>query len=425
MADTGDESQLTPALALHIVQRMGEAGQPPEQGIRHINVGNETYLRILEQEYLDRLLVSSRGSSFKLVQGFYGGGKTHFLFCVRDLAWSKGFITSLVNLSPSECPYDDPVKVYRAVATRVCLPPDVEGMEPVTSFPEILRRQVDERLESLGRDRFLLWLQKSLGRKPVDSHSFRRAAIELMTAYVTGQYDKEQVMEAWLRGEPVPRQETRAFGVYDSIERSNGFSMLRSLCQLVVALDYPGTVLMFDEVDRNLSLDRRKIQIIGDNLRQVIDLCGRSMLPGVLFLYAAPPVFMETVVPDYPALSQRLKNPVPLSERSPQAPVIDLEKLDLEPEPLLRSIGEHLIDTFEVAHGLRLTPPIQAGNLINFAKAAATYSLEVGHRRLFVKCYLDFLGSQVLDGEVEISLQDAEQLLRSGTLVEEDDYADY
>ena len=42
-----NQPPLDPALANHILARMGEAGQPPEHGIRHVNVGNEHFLEIL------------------------------------------------------------------------------------------------------------------------------------------------------------------------------------------------------------------------------------------------------------------------------------------------------------------------------------------------------------------------------------------
>ena len=52
---------LSPELARHILQRVGESGQPPEQGISHLNVGNHSYLDIIEQEYLRRLKHKHRG----------------------------------------------------------------------------------------------------------------------------------------------------------------------------------------------------------------------------------------------------------------------------------------------------------------------------------------------------------------------------
>src|SRR5690606_23163187 len=108
-------------LAAHILQRLGEAGQPPDMGIGWINVGNESFLQVLTQEYFQKLLLS--GSSFKLVQGYFGGGKTHFLLCVRELAHKHQFATALVELSPTECPYDDSLRVYQAVSRRISSPP--------------------------------------------------------------------------------------------------------------------------------------------------------------------------------------------------------------------------------------------------------------------------------------------------------------
>jgi hypothetical protein len=135
-------NDLTQPIARHIISRMGEAGQPPEFGIRFVNVGNENLLEILALDYLDRLLSGARGSAFKLVQGYYGGGKTHFLHCVRDLAWQRGFLTAVVNLSPSECPYEDPYRVYKAVVTALTTPPREPGLEPSRGLPEIGRAHV-------------------------------------------------------------------------------------------------------------------------------------------------------------------------------------------------------------------------------------------------------------------------------------------
>src|SRR5690554_5218151 len=107
---------IDPRVASHILQRLGESGQPPEFGVEWINVGNESYLKVLESEYFERQLKG--GASFKLVQGYFGGGKTHFLYCVRDMAWRHGFAVAVVELSPTECPYDDTLKVYATVARR-------------------------------------------------------------------------------------------------------------------------------------------------------------------------------------------------------------------------------------------------------------------------------------------------------------------
>ena len=407
--------ELSAPIARHILARMGEAGQPPDMGISWVNVGNESYLEIIAREYLDKLLSGGRGSAFKLVQGYYGSGKTHFLHVVRDLSWQRGFLTALVQLSPKECPYEDPLKVYRAVVSALNLPPRFPSAEPVRSIGDILRSFADgleERKTPEERDR---WLKRTALRLPVDSHSFRRATAGFLQCLWNDDSEGEALLEAWLRADSVPKPDLKRFGIYDLIDQGTAFASLRSLCQTLTGYGYPGLVLMFDEVDRNLSLSHRRIAALGDNLRQVIDLCGSSQLPGVLFLYAVPPEFLRLVVPEYPALDQRLTSPLPLSIRSPQSPLIDLEKLDLEPIELLLQLGSRLLEIFQKAEGWVPTETIQRGNLEALAQATSRYSFEVGHRRTFVKTWIAFLHQQRIAGESWLSEEGAEAML-SGAL---------
>jgi len=419
---------LQPELARHIIQRVGESGQPPEQGITHLNVGNGSYLHILDTEYMTRLKHNPRGSSFKLVQGYYGGGKTHFLYCVRDLAWKHGFLTSLVNLSPRECPYDDPVKVYSAVAVNLTGPPLDEGVEPTRSLTDVLRDVADDRRTALGEERSLMWIRQTAARVSTESHSFRKAAAAFMAAHLEEDAAREAVLEPWLLGESVPLSDTRPLGIFEAIEPSTGFKMLRSLSQLVSGYGLPGMVLLFDEVDRNLSLTSRKMLAVGDNLRQVIDLCGQARLPATLFLYAVPPEFLRNVVPDYPALDQRLKSPVPLCERSPQAAVIDLEHLDMDPVALLSAIGERLMTIFERAWAWEADPSIQTHNRALIANTMVDYAFEVSHRRLFVKSYVDFLYGQRSADQRRITQEETNELIQVGysslELLEDEEFLD-
>ena len=92
-------------LARAIINKLGSTGTPPEFGIEHFTVGLEPYLKVLEDEYLDGILKYNL-SSFKLITGNYGGGKTHFLYTVRDLAFRHNYCVAYVSLNPTECPFD-------------------------------------------------------------------------------------------------------------------------------------------------------------------------------------------------------------------------------------------------------------------------------------------------------------------------------
>lgn len=169
---------------------------------------------------------------------------------------------------------------------------------------------------------------------------------------------------------------------------------LRGLCQVLVALGVPGLVLAFDELDRNLSMTERRRAAVADQLRQLVDLCGREQLPGLLCLHAAPPEFMRLVVQEYPALQQRLEAPRALSLRSPQSPVIDLERLELSPRELLVQIGLKLLPVFELARGARLDRALQEQNLRLLAEELLAGSFELAHRRAFVKAAIDLFYEQ-------------------------------
>jgi len=246
---------------------------------------------------------------------------------------------------------------------------------------------------------------------PCESHSFRQAVVAYLRAEIEDDEQTSATVGAWLSGEPVTGRLVREHGIFESMTRSTAFAMLRSLCQMLSGLNLPGVVLLFDEVDRNMSVGSRRTRAIGDNLRQVIDLCGRSQLPNTLFLYAVPPEFMRNVAPDYPALYQRLQSPIPFSVRSPQAPIIDLTVLDLEPVPLLEALGERMLTVLEASRGVELDAELQHRNITLLARRCVDGEFELSHRRLFVKVFSDALFRQLADGEQDLATAREEDLV--------------
>lgn len=109
---------LTPSLARQIVEVLGSSGTPPAKGVQYFNAGNQSLLEALDQFYFSSYLQDG-GAAYKMVIGDYGSGKSHFLYCLRDLAWERGFAVSKVDLSPVETPYNDQRAVYAAVARNL------------------------------------------------------------------------------------------------------------------------------------------------------------------------------------------------------------------------------------------------------------------------------------------------------------------
>jgi hypothetical protein len=411
-----------PRLARQIIETLGQSGTPVSKGVSYYNVGNESLLNAIDRHYLGSYL-SDGGAVFKLVVGDYGSGKSHFLYCVRDRAWQRGFAVSKIDLSPRESPYDDQRRVYGAVALSLIwheLGSMSEDERGLTRFLEgTLRRLVHPHgldLEDSGVDEIpeVRAFLHTLETTAIDSLSFHKAIQGYFNALLRGQERRLESLERWLHGEevtPEDMRDLRAIGVTEKINKNNAFKMLRSLCQSVRALDYTGLALLFDEGDRMLSIGGKAEKTATDNLREVIDRC-REELPGALFMYAVPPDFLHTVVPKYPALQQRIQAANYFSRANPFSPQINLEHLDVPDEQLLEQISYRLLPIFELAYDVRLDPEIQAGNIRVLSEAARNSYLAISHRRLFVKALVTEWFRQKEEGQQAIPLDYADALIK-------------
>jgi hypothetical protein len=394
---------------------MGENGKPPELGITHVNVGNESYLRVIDSVYVQDLICTAEGSSFKLVQGTYGAGKTHFLYCVRDLAWRRRLLTAFVTISPKECPFNRPLAVYRAVAQRIERPRVASG-EEIRGVDDLLRHCVEQRVADDGPDETRAWIDRVLARGQFTRHSFRDAVAGFARAVVDAAEPDARRLGAWLRGEDISLAEAKLAGIYEVPSNENGFGMLRSLVQLVPRLGWQGCALLLDEAERRVSVDDKPTKALGetvDHLRELIDLCGRSELPRTLILYAVTPMFTEHVLPLYPALQQRLGAPIQfLGPNNPKAPVIDLEALDLEPRKLLLEVGKRLVDVARLAYDWAPADKVVQANLERLAAIVTEEQLEVGHRRFFVRLWVRLLDQLRLGKPKVLTDDDLRSLVR-------------
>lgn len=398
---------LTQSEAQHIVRKLGESGIPPTRGLEAYSVGIDSLLATLENEYL-RGYLRDGGSSFKLVVGEYGSGKSHFLYRLRDKAWDNGYVVSRTELSPKECPYDNQLKVYQAVVSSLIFHDADESVEDTQGIEAFLENHfynalktlgIDSPVTSLGLDlRAKLWLDTIL-RFKVESPSYRHAVYFYLQAVAEENEAHKRVISAWLRGETIALRDVRQFSITERMDRSVAFKMLRSLAQLIHELGYAGLVLLFDEGDRMVSIGSSRTEKVAcDNLREVIDRCAGESLPATLFVYAVPPYFVTNIAPQYEALSQRISSKVKFSRKNPFSVQISLDQLDYPGEQLLRMIGEKLLAIFELAYEVKLDRALQAKNIEQLAETCGAL-LSTSHRRHFVKSLMDILTEQRVDGE--------------------------
>lgn len=365
-------------LAKAIIHKLGSFGTPPEFGIEHFSVGVENYLRVIEDEYLKGILKFNL-SSFKLITGNYGGGKTHFLYLVRDIGWRNNYVTSYVTLSPTECPFDRLELVYKRIVQNLRTP--------------VRERQWDQPWD-LGIDVLLKhWVGTASGAGSIleqirsyDSSSFTNAVKAAVMNLLADNEDGFQEVIQWLKGEELPRELRLSYRISERVDRSNAFRMLRSLVQFVNSIGYAGLLLLFDEAERGMSIssarDKRRAL---DNLRQLIDECGNARLPGAMFFYAIPDenLLLEGSGGVYEALKQRLRSS--FTRINPMGVKIDLEDIGVNTHDFLSTLGGKLAAVFEAAYECRLEPERRDGSLKNMVETALEFqTLDVSYRRIFV-----------------------------------------
>lgn len=409
---------LTRPLARQIIEVLGSFGTPPARGVQYFNVGNASLLNALDEFYLSSYLQDG-GAAYKMVVGDYGSGKSHFLYCLRDIAWARGFAVVKVDLSPVETPYNDQRLVYAAVARNLLWHEADETISDESGLPRFLegtlQRVVGEglSLDTLNHPNYR-GLVDTVEGTPIDSAAYKAAVLAYFEALIRDQEERLESLSRWLLGVNTTPDDTkilREVGVTGKITRPNAFRMMRALAQTIRALSYSGLVLLFDEVDRMASIGGKAEKLATDTLREVIDRC-RDELPGAMFVYAVPPQFVNDVVPRYPALQQRVRAPGYFSRANHFSPQISLEKLDLAEDDLMVAIGEKLIPIYEMAFDTTLDHAIQNGNAAILANVARDVFLDVSHRRLFVKSFVTELARQQAAGERLLTEGEAVAIIR-------------
>jgi hypothetical protein len=409
MPDSIGKALLDPRLAKAIIHKLGSFGTPPEFGIEYFSVGVEQYLRVIEEEYLKDILKLNL-SSFKLITGNYGGGKTHFLYLVRNLGWRNNYVTSYVTLSPTECPFDRLELVYKRIvlSLRTAADNDVVGKSHDMGIDVLLRTWVTSSEKG-----------NVLAQTPnLESSSFSNAVKAALVNLLSDDEEGFQEVVQWLKGEEIPRELRLRYRISERIDRSNAFRMLRSLVQFISSINYSGLLLLFDEAERGMSIssarDKRRAL---DNLRQLVDECGNSRLPGAMFFYAIPDenLLLEGSGGVYEALKQRLRSS--FTRINPMGVKINLEDIGMNAEDFLNELGVKLARIFETAYDCKLDENTLKTSLKNMIGAALEFQgLDVSYRRIFVIGIIEVF-HRLKEQMVAIDREGAREVFRSKAMM--------
>ncbi len=408
-----DLNKINPLIAKSIILKLGESGTPPDYGIQFFTVGLESYLKVLEEEYLTGIIKTGL-SAFKLIIGSYGGGKTHFFYNVRELAWKNNFVVGYVPLSPQECPFDKLERVYRTIVTEIMSPMTMTEMmnhqeRGIEAFIKVWFYDIQRSLN--GTDELKEYIRSKI---KTESISFSNAIKHAFIALIENDDEKFNIIIQWLSGEGYDKNNHNKYGITEKIDKTTAIRMIRSLIQWIRQIEYSGLVLLFDEGERGMSItsSKSKMQTL-DNLREIIDECGNSKIPGAMVFYSVPDInpLIEGSGPNYEALKSRLTRGGFFQMQNPSGVQINLEKLEIGPQEFLTELGKKLSLIYEIAYGMKFQTEVIDASIKNLAEVAYEGRfLDIGYRRLFVKICIQGLNIIRFNPNVIIDMIKAKEL---------------
>lgn len=352
---------LSKDLADTIIKSVGGTGQPPRYGFQFFTVGLEDCLTIIDEEYISSH-IKKGGGSFKLIVGSYGGGKTHFLYNIRELAWKNNFVVAYIELGGSKgAPFNKLEEIYKKIVASIegPLTPEqiLQDSIQYKGIESLLKKWYYEKIEELDKhfsndrlgEEVKNYLLRGIG--PYESTSFQNAVKHSFQRLFEGDEEEFSLILQWLKGENPSKTDLRAYRISDKIDKSTAFKMLRCLNSWIKDIGYSGLIVMMDETEAQPSLSSKEKITLLVNLRELVDASVREEIKYAMFFYAVPNIdFMEGNANVYTALKDRL-NTVFNTEVNPNGAQIRLEDIwkDDGPVEMLVEMGRKLAKIYEVS----------------------------------------------------------------------------
>ncbi|NIK38877.1 hypothetical protein FHY12_001162 [Xanthomonas arboricola] len=287
------------------------AGVVPRAGQHLIQVGRIREVETLVSD-IDRLADGS--SSFRLVVGEYGAGKTFFLNLVRAIAMERKLVVASADLNPDR----------RLHAS---------GGQARSLYAELMRNLATRTKPDGGAlpgvvEKFIATAKTEAKAKDVPTEQVIRAKLEQLTELVNG-YDFADVIAAyckgfeqgneqlksdairWLRGEFSTKTDAKAaLGVRSIVDDASVYDQLKLMGRFVRLAGFSGLLVCLDELVNLYKL--ANAQARNSNYEQILRMLNDSFqgtAVGLGFVLGGTPEFLmdpRRGVYSYQALQSRL-----------------------------------------------------------------------------------------------------------------------
>jgi hypothetical protein len=336
---------------INMIDDMASEGHAPIDGCSLFGVGNDEYINIIVNHYLEKRF--SRGASAeKFIVGPFGSGKTHFVNQLSEISRLMGCVTSTVSLTKNVDVTSNNA-IYREIIQEI-RPPNSHtcGIENLmTACFEKIKKMTIQQTQTEDAANTLLknWIDSLESDSEFKYDMFGRVAKHAFDALLKDDKEMFHAAAHWIGGDFQNKEHAKILNIQRFTRSEINLVATRvnlSLYQLIKKSGFLGTVVVFDEAEQGFEIGKKKksslYSLIQSEINSIVNLKGGS----VLLMYAIHPSIKEDMM-DFPALQQRVQHNFPFGRDNPHAPLIEIDppggtKEDIQKE--LFAIGNKLTD---------------------------------------------------------------------------------
>ncbi len=293
-----------------IIQSL-KSGVTPKIGIQHIQVGRINEMKALFQ---DIEKISEGGSTFRLVIGDYGSGKTFFLSVVRSIALEKKLVTVNADLSPDRRIHATSgqarnlyAELMRNLSTRI--KPDGNALASIVEkFITTARKDASDRGEAVST---VIYEKLEPLIELVGGYDFAK----VINSYWQGHETDNELLRSnalrWLRAEYTTKTDARKdLDVRTIISDSSFYDSLKLMSVFVRQAGYEGLLVNLDEMVNLYKLGNTQARTSNyEQILRMLNDCLQGSAEYLGFVLGGTPEFLldpRRGLYSYEALQSRL-----------------------------------------------------------------------------------------------------------------------
>lgn len=293
-----------------IIQSL-RSGVVPRLGLQHIQVGRSDELK----SFISNITtIANGGTSFRLVIGEYGSGKTFFLSLVRSIALQQGLVTMNADLSPTKRLHGTDGQA-RLLLSELIASLSTRTKQDGNALQNILEKFIAmARTEAEQHQRNVISViheQLSELNEYPGGYAFAQVIKKYWEAYEEGNNILKDCALRWLKAEYTTKTDSlRDVGVREFIDDPSLFNTLKLYSILIQKAGYKGLLICMDEMVNLYKISNSVSRKA--NYEEILNILNNTLqgtLTNIGFIMSGTPEFLtdgNRGLYSYEALKSRL-----------------------------------------------------------------------------------------------------------------------